>query len=237
MVLGDALLLGDAQAGQDAVGQEHQTATRAEHPGRLGNPPLGIAPDAGPVLADHQIEARAGQRHVLGVGFDQREHQTEAILAAARGGQLRRSEVEPDEAGAASGQLGGQVGGAAAQLDHVQAADVTKDAQVALGDAEQSPGELLSGPGPVGVLVGELLVHHRPQGAVAGDVGSGVRHAHLAYVVPPEPHGQADQIASPPDGAFITGTATSATMIDQLGSHHFLFCAGQCARRNSRADW
>ena len=78
-----ALVLGDAQGGQDAVGQERQPAAGTEHPGRLGNPPLGIAPDAGPVLADHQVEARAGQRHMLGVGFDQREDQTEAILQLA----------------------------------------------------------------------------------------------------------------------------------------------------------
>jgi hypothetical protein len=155
---------------------EHQPAAGAEQSGRLGDPALGIAPYAGAILADHQIEAGGRERHVLGVGLDQGECQPEVLLAASRGGKLRPGEVEANRAGPLPGQLGGQVGGATAQLDHVQAGDVAEHAQVVLADTEEPPGELLGRPGPVGVLGGELRVHRRPQGAVSGDVRPGVRH-------------------------------------------------------------
>jgi hypothetical protein len=45
-LLGEALVFRDAQGGQDAVGQEHQPAARAQQPGRLGDPTLRVAPDA-----------------------------------------------------------------------------------------------------------------------------------------------------------------------------------------------
>src|SRR6266545_4333710 len=128
-----ALLLWYAERGQDAVGQEHQPPARAEQPCRLCYPAFGIAPDAGAVLADHQVETRVREWHVLGVALNQGEDQTRALLAAARGVQLRGSEVDADRPGALPGEQGRQVRGAAAQLDHIQPADVAEDAQVAFG--------------------------------------------------------------------------------------------------------
>jgi hypothetical protein len=173
--LREALLVGHAEGGQDAVGQEHQPPARAQQPGRLGHPAVGIAPDAGPVLADDQVEAPTGEWHPLGVGLDQGERQPEPLLAAGRGRQLGRIEVDPDRAGTLPCELGRQVGGTAAQLGHVQAPDGAEDAEDAFGDLEQAPGELGGGPGAIGVLVGELGVHHRPEGAIPGEVRPGVR--------------------------------------------------------------
>jgi hypothetical protein len=67
-------------------------------PGRLGDPPIGIAPDRGTISADHQIGAAGAQRHPLGVRLNQRKPQAELALHAARDGQLVGRDVHPDRA-------------------------------------------------------------------------------------------------------------------------------------------
>jgi hypothetical protein len=130
------------------------------------------------VLADHEIEGPIRQGHVLSIGLDQGEHQPNRCWERAAVGN--RAGL-----GALPGKLAGQVGGAAAQLDHIQVRDVAEDAQVALGDMEQPPGELGRSPGPVGILVGELCVHNRPRGAVAGKVRSGSGNENHRHGQPP----------------------------------------------------
>jgi hypothetical protein len=56
-LLGEAFLCRHSEGGQDAVGHVDQPPTRAQQPGRLRHPVIRITPHAGPVLADHQIEA------------------------------------------------------------------------------------------------------------------------------------------------------------------------------------
>jgi hypothetical protein len=75
----------------------------AQQPGRLGDPGVGVAPDAGAVLRDRQVEAGVGERCLLGAGVDEREPQAETVLQLARGGQLRHGVVQPDRPRAAAG--------------------------------------------------------------------------------------------------------------------------------------
>jgi hypothetical protein len=133
MLLGEALLLWYAQRRQDTVGQIYQPSVWSQEPCRLGNPVFGVAPDAGTVLADHQIEARVREWHVLGVALDQGKHQPKALLATTGCVQLRRGQVDADGPGTLPGQQARQIGCAAAQLEHIQSGDVAEDARVALG--------------------------------------------------------------------------------------------------------
>jgi len=61
-----------------------------------------------------------------------------------------------------TGQPGGEVRGAAAQLDDVKSFDITKGAYVALGCPEQAPRHIAGSPGPRRVLVSERRVHQFP---------------------------------------------------------------------------
>ena len=72
------------------VDQEDQLPAGTQQPRRLGDPGVRVAPDAGAVLADRQVEAGVGERRPLGVGVDQREPQPEPLLQLAGGRQLGR---------------------------------------------------------------------------------------------------------------------------------------------------
>lgn len=86
-------------------------------PRRLGDPRIGIAPDAGAVLGDREVEADVGQRHFLGVAVQERVLETVLGLQVPRRRQLPFAVVDPDRLGAAPRQPGGDVAGAAAELD------------------------------------------------------------------------------------------------------------------------
>src|SRR6185295_5712025 len=132
-------LLGHTQHRLDAVGQEYEPSTRSEQSCRLRDPAFRVAPYARPVLADSQIEGVIRQWNVLCVGLDQREGQTELFLAAAGSVQLRGCQVHADRSRAEPGEPGGNICGAAAELDDVQDTDVTENAQPALRVAEKPP--------------------------------------------------------------------------------------------------
>ena len=161
-LVGVPLVLGDAQGDEHAVGQEDEPPTRPQQPRRLGHPPLGVAPDAGAVLADDQVEGGVRQRHVLAAGFDEREGHAERLLAAAGRLELGRRQVDTDRSRAGAGQPGREVRRAAAELDHVEPGHIPRAPHVALGDLEQSPGDLLGRPGSFGVGVGEGRIDLRP---------------------------------------------------------------------------
>src|SRR4029077_14023655 len=66
----------------------------------------------------------------------EREGDAEPVLAAPGRLELSRSHVHPNRPGAALGQPGGEVRRPAAELDDIQAADVTEHAELLLGHVE-----------------------------------------------------------------------------------------------------
>ena len=138
---GQAFGVRDGEHEQHRIHQEDQLAAGAQQPGRLGNPRVGIAPDAGAVLRDRQVEAAVGEGCLLGAGVDEREPQSETVLQVAGGDQLRRGVVQPGRARAAAGQPRRHVPGAAAQLDAVPARQVGgQHAHLGLRDVPDAPG-------------------------------------------------------------------------------------------------
>src|SRR6188472_4270142 len=103
-------LVGRAEYCERRVAEENETTARAEEPRCLGNPPVGIAPDACPVLRDDEVRARVGKRHVLGVRLDERKLEAELLHAAPGGLELGRGEVDADRSGSALRQPGREVG-------------------------------------------------------------------------------------------------------------------------------
>jgi hypothetical protein len=160
-----------AQRVQRAHRVKDQPPAGAQQPGRLGNPSGRVRPQARPAFGDHQVEPARGQRDVRRVGLDQREHDPGLLLAPESRAQLRPGHVQADRAGAAPGQPGREVRGPAAQLDHVQAADVPEHAQVALGHVEDAPRDLIGQPGPVRAVVRVRRVDPGPRLPVGGDGG------------------------------------------------------------------
>ena len=67
------VLVGRRQHREVRTAEEHQRAAGAKDPRRLGDPPVGIAPDRGAVLRDREVEAPVAERRPLGVGVDQWE--------------------------------------------------------------------------------------------------------------------------------------------------------------------
>src|SRR5271170_7958003 len=144
---GQVSLVGDREHELYRVDQEDQPPAGAQQPGRLRDPSVRIAPDAGPVFRDHQVEGGIGERGLLGAGVQQREPQPEALLQLARGGQLRRGDIQADRTRPAPGQPGRNVAGAAAELDHVEPGQARRqDSDLCLGNGPDAPGRLGRGP-------------------------------------------------------------------------------------------
>ena len=136
-----------------------------------------IAPDAGAVLGDRQIEARRRQRDLLGAGLDERKVESELALASARRRELSRRHVDADGTGSASGQPRRNVRGAAAEFDDVEVTDFTEGAQRCLRDTEDSPGDFRRRPAVACLLVRVVGVGLRPAFSVAPCVvGDFVHH-------------------------------------------------------------
>ena len=94
----------------------------------------------------------------------------ELRLEGARRLQLPFGVVDADRAGAAAGEPGGDVAGAAAELDRVAPLDLPRQhPDFRLGHGEDSPERFLALPvaPPLLDVAGSQLV---PDGAIAGDV-------------------------------------------------------------------
>ncbi len=105
-----------------------------------------------------------------------REEDAGPLLAAPRGGELGRGEAGPSRPGSSSGQPGGEVRGPAAEFGHVQAGDVAGHAELLPGHVEDTPGDAVGGPGPIGVLIAVLAVGLlAPRTARAIDLAVGER--------------------------------------------------------------
>src|SRR5256885_16590483 len=86
-----------AESEEGAVLQEDQMASGPQEPHALGDPAVGIAPYARAVLGDGEIEARVGQRDLLGVAVQDRKAET--VLSLGPSGRLEllgRVVVAPD---------------------------------------------------------------------------------------------------------------------------------------------
>ena len=169
VLLREPLRFGYTQRSQNTVGRN-----TSRPPGRRSRAASAIQRSGSDhTLAPYSLTTRSkpasGSGTFSALPSTKGEHQPEALLTAGRGGQLCRGEVDPDRPGPLPGEQAGLVRGAAAQLEHIQRVDVAKDTQIALGDLEQPPGDLVGGLGPVGVVVGELRVDDRPHRPVVSE--------------------------------------------------------------------
>ena len=122
------------------VAQEDELAARPEQPRRLRDPAVGVAPDRRAVLGERDVERRIRQRHVLRVRLEQRELDARSPAAARRAVvELCGRDVDADRPRTAASQPGGEVGGAAAELDDVLPGDVGQRVQLGLGHSRQTP--------------------------------------------------------------------------------------------------
>jgi hypothetical protein len=127
---------GLAHGQQDAGGVEYQSPAWAKDPGCFGDPAGRVAPQASTALGDNQVETAGAERDVSGVSLQEREWEPEMFLAAAGGGELGWGEVQADGPCPAPGEPGGEVGGAAPQLDYIQAGDVSQHVELVVRDVE-----------------------------------------------------------------------------------------------------
>ena len=151
---------------QRRVGEEPEPTAGSQETGRLGNPRLGIAPQAGAVLRDRDVEGVVGQRHRLGAALDEREVESVLGLQRASGGELLRRDVDAHRARPAARQPGRDVGRAAAELDHVAPVDLGQRVQARLGDRPRAPGDHVVRPvaAPGGLVLSGLDTPGDPVG-------------------------------------------------------------------------
>ena len=127
---------------------------RAQQPRRLRDPAVRVDPESTRRTRRRRgRSSRPGRPVVAGVGLDERELDPRLRLHAARRVELRRRDVDADRPGAAPREPGGEVRGAAAELDDVEAGDVTEHVQLRLGDAPDAPRDLVDRPVRRGALV------------------------------------------------------------------------------------
>jgi hypothetical protein len=113
---------------------------------------------------------------VLGVAVEEGEVDAELLLEGAGGLHLPGGIVDADGAGAAPGEPGGDVAGAATELDRVAPVDRRRQqADFGLGDGEDPPDRFFALPvaAPRGDILGRQPV---PEGAVGRDVLGQVRY-------------------------------------------------------------
>src|SRR5262249_61152020 len=94
-----------------------------------------------------RAEAAAGRRPAPGAALHERKRETVLLLKRARRGELTRGVVDPDDARTPPRQPRRPVGGAAPQLDHVEARRRRQRAHLALGQAPDAPDRLSRRPG------------------------------------------------------------------------------------------
>lgn len=87
------ILLGEREHREGGVTEEDQQPAGSQHPRRLGDPAIRIAPDRRPVLRDREIERGVAQWHVLSVGMDEREPQDVDALERGQQPQLGLRDV------------------------------------------------------------------------------------------------------------------------------------------------
>ena len=132
----------------EAVDEEDQLPAWSENPGRLGDPAVGIAPDARAVLADREVKAASGKGVCSALPRCSGKRQPMLRLEPPRGRELIRGVVDPGRSRPAPGEPGGDVGRAAAQLDGVESREIgRKQVNPGLRDVEDPPGRVVRRPG------------------------------------------------------------------------------------------
>jgi len=153
-----------------AVRHVDEPSPRPEEAISLSQPAVRLAPEARPVLGDRQIEAVGVVRHVLGTRMDQRERHSELLLEPCRDVELYARDVDGNRTEARSRDPRGDRCRTAAELDDVRSCgQVFQEPELRLGDAPDSPLELLLRPGLAsgrGVVEGPAI----PRSAVLLDV-------------------------------------------------------------------
>jgi hypothetical protein len=66
-----------AEQHERMAAQEDEPAARPQHPSRLRDPRVRVAPDRGTVLGEREVEALVAERRPLAVAVDEREPQVE----------------------------------------------------------------------------------------------------------------------------------------------------------------
>jgi hypothetical protein len=129
--LGDLFLVGRAHLDEVCVAHEDELASRAQEARRLGYPPVGVAPDRRSIFGEGEVKRSMGERDVLRVRLDELEPEAELLVHRARRVQLSGRDVDADDSGGAVLlQPRAEVGGAATQLDDVEAAQVGQDVKL-----------------------------------------------------------------------------------------------------------
>ena len=168
---GGLLAVGRAEDGHDRVAHEDQATARPQQPVGLRDPEPGVAPDRRAVLRERQVEGLVAERHRLGARVDERELHAVLALELPRGVELRLGDVEAQRPRAHPGKPRAPVARTAAQVDHVEAADLGEDPHLVLLDVPCSPlrrASLPRGPAEGHPFRGVLVPHvAREPGVVA----------------------------------------------------------------------
>ena len=166
--LGDGILLeiGAAQVRDDMVGEEREPATRPQKARGLRDPCRRIRPESRAVLADREVERGIGERHAFGVAQDQREVQGVLTLEPDRGLQLSWRVVDRHHPRPPASHPGGDVAGAAAELDGVLSREIVGQHPDDRFGHPVDPPRLLAGRLPPRPLAGGDVVARVP---VPGD--------------------------------------------------------------------
>ncbi len=152
---------------------EREQPAAAQHPRRLGHGAAGVRERDRAVVAEHDVEAPVGDRHLLGAGLDQGQRDAGLAHQRARVLELAAREVEPGGTRAGLRQRDRPLRRPAAELEDRLAGDLAQHVQLALGDLPYAPGHAaaVGEHAPVALLVGVAL--RLPEGPVAGQVRIG----------------------------------------------------------------
>ena len=150
--------------------EKRERAPRSQHPVRLGDPHVGIAPDRGAVLGERHVEGFVGVGDRLRVPVDQGQLDVVLGREAAGGVELSFGVVDTDDLGASSSHPPRPVRGAAPELDRVEAGHVVgEEIDFGVRDLPHPPVGSLLGPGAL--AAGHPLVGHAvPESTVLGHV-------------------------------------------------------------------
>ena len=131
---------------QGRVAQKDKQAARPKQSFRLRHPLVGIAPGAGAVFGDREIEGAVGKLYILGVRLDERKLELELALKTARPLELIGIHVDAHHARAPPGQPGREVGRSTTELDRVGLVQPGQHVDVVLGHAENAPADVVRRP-------------------------------------------------------------------------------------------
>ena len=138
--------VGRAEDDERAVDEEDQPTAGPQQASSLRDPAVWIAPDRGAVLREGKVESGIRKRHLLRARLDERKRDPELRLTPPRGFELRRGDVDADRPRAALREPRREVRRPTAELDHVEAGEISENAELTLGNIPHSPHDLVLPP-------------------------------------------------------------------------------------------